>query len=43
MNVTIKIELIKKAGISWPRIEDDNYIMSTGSYRPLEDAHKISS
>jgi acetamidase/formamidase len=42
MSVTIKIELIKNARLSWPRIEDDNYIMSTGSYRPLEDAARIA-
>ena len=42
MNVTIKIELIKNARLSWPRIEDDDYIMSAGSYRPLEDAARIA-
>lgn len=42
LNVTLKIELIKKAQLSWPRIEDDNYIMSAGSYRPLEDAARIA-
>lgn len=42
MNVTLKIELIKNAHISWPRIEDDNYIISAGSYRPLEDAARIA-
>jgi acetamidase/formamidase len=42
MNVTIKIELIKNARLSWPRIENDEYIMSTGSYRPLEDAARIA-
>jgi amidase len=42
MNVTLKIELIKDAHLSWPRFEDDNYIMSAGSYRPLEDAARIA-
>jgi len=42
LHVTLKIELIKKAQLSWPRIEDDNYIMSAGSYRPLEDAARIA-
>ena len=26
----------------WPRLENDDYIMSTGSARPLEDAFRIS-
>jgi len=42
MNVTLKIELIKNVNLNWPRIEDDNYIMSVGSYRPLEDAARIA-
>lgn len=42
MNVTIKIDLIKKGGINWPRFENDDYIMSVGSYRPLEDAARIA-
>lgn len=42
MNVALRIELIKNARLSWPRIEDDNHIMSAGSYRPLEDAARIA-
>lgn len=42
LNVTIKIDLIKNMKISWPRMEDDNYIMSVGSYRPLENAARIA-
>lgn len=42
MNVILKIEVIKNARLSWPRIENDEYIMSTGSYRPLEDAARIA-
>lgn len=42
MNVTIKVDLIKNAKLSWPRFEDDEYIMSAGSYRPLEDAARIA-
>jgi amidase len=42
LNVTLKIELIKNARLSWPRIENDDYIMSVGSYRPLEDAARIA-
>jgi amidase len=42
LNVKLKIELIKGKTISWPRIENDDYIMATGSYRPLEDAFRIA-
>lgn len=42
MHVTIKIELVKNARLAWPRIEHDGYIMSVGSYRPLEDAARIA-
>lgn len=42
MDVKLKIDLIKGRSILWPRIEDDHYIMATGSYRPLEDAFRIA-
>jgi len=42
LNVTLEIGLIKNADLSWPRIENDEYIMSVGSYRPLEDAARIA-
>ena len=42
MNVTIKVDLIKNAKLTWPRFENDKYIMSAGSYRPLEDAARIA-
>ncbi len=42
MHVTIKVDLIKNAHIGWPRIENDDFIMSVGSYRPLEDAARIA-
>jgi len=42
LNVTIKFDLVKKVNMSWPRIETDDYIMSVGSYRPLEDAARIA-
>jgi len=42
LNVKLKIDLIKGKSISWPRIENDEYIMTTGSYRPLEDAFRIA-
>lgn len=42
LNVKLKIDLIKGKSIGWPRIENDDYIMTTGSYRPLEDAFRIA-
>ncbi|MEK6566523.1 MAG: acetamidase/formamidase family protein, partial [Bacteroidota bacterium] len=42
LNVKIRVDVIKKKLISWPRIENDEYIMTTGSYRPLEDALRIA-
>jgi acetamidase/formamidase len=42
LNVKLKIDLIKGKTIAWPRIENDEYIMTTGSYRPLEDAFRIA-
>ncbi len=43
MNVTLSVDLIKGRRITVPRIEDENYLMAVGSYRPLEDAMRIAS
>lgn len=42
MKVTFVVDVIKNWKISWPRVESDDYIMSVGSYRPLEDAFRIA-
>jgi len=42
LNVRVKVDLIKGRSISWPRLENDDFIMATGSYRPLEDAMRIA-
>lgn len=42
MNTTIVVDLIKGVPTPWPRIENDAYIMSAGSARPLEDAFRIA-
>jgi acetamidase/formamidase len=42
MHVKLKIDLVRGQPIGWPRIETDDYIMATGSYRPLEDAFRIA-
>ena len=39
---TIKVDLIKKYTIEWPRLENENMIMAIGSTRPLEDATRIA-
>jgi acetamidase/formamidase len=42
MDTVIAVELVKGASLSWPRLENDDYIMSTGSVRPLDDAFRVS-
>ncbi len=42
MDTVLIVDLIKKRMTPWPRLEDDEYIMSTGSARPLEDAFRIA-
>ncbi|MGH3170564.1 MAG: acetamidase/formamidase family protein [Trebonia sp.] len=42
MNTMIIVDLIKGAATPWPRIENDGYIMSAWSARPLEDAFRIA-
>lgn len=43
MNVRFKVDVVKGRPIGTPRIEDDTYLMTVGSYRPLEDAMRIAS
>src|SRR6058998_904898 len=42
MNTVVIVDVIKGLVAPWPRLENDAYIMSTGSGRPLEDAFRIS-
>jgi acetamidase/formamidase len=42
MDVTFRFELMKNKRIKWPRIENGEYIMTTGSVRPLMDAFRIA-
>jgi acetamidase/formamidase len=42
MDTVLVVELIKGRPTPWPRLENDDYIMSTGSARPLEDAFRIA-
>ena len=43
MDVTFKVDLIKKKTIDWPRVETDTHIMVLGSARPLIEAFQIAS
>jgi acetamidase/formamidase len=38
----VQIRVIKGRKINWPRFENDNYIMTVGAYRPLDDALRIA-
>ena len=42
MNVELTVDLIKGKETPWPRIENDEYLMSIGAARPLEDAARIA-
>jgi acetamidase/formamidase len=42
MDSVIAIDLIKGRMTPWPRIENDDYVITTGSARPLEDAFRIA-
>ncbi len=42
MDTVIAVDLIKGRTTLWPRLEDERYIMSAGSARPLEDAFRIA-
>ncbi len=39
---TIRVDLIKHWTIDWPRLEKQDFIMTIGSARPLEDATRIA-
>lgn len=43
MNTRFILEVIKGDGPAWPRIESDEYLMTTGSVKPLEDAFRIAN
>jgi amidase len=43
MDTVLVVDLIKGSPPTpWPRLEDDTFIMTTGSARPLEDAFRIA-
>jgi amidase len=38
----VQVHVIKGRKINWPRFENDEYIMTVGAYRPLDDALRIA-
>jgi acetamidase/formamidase len=42
MRVRVQVNVLKGKTIAWPRFENDEYLMATGIYRPLEDAARIA-
>jgi acetamidase/formamidase len=38
----VQVRVIKGQKINWPRFENDEYIMTVGAYRPLDDALRIA-
>jgi len=42
MDTVAVVDLVKGVSTAWPRLEDDGYLMTTGSARPLEDAFRIA-
>jgi amidase len=39
---TLHVDLIKNWRIAWPRLENERFIMTIGSTRPMEDAARIA-
>jgi acetamidase/formamidase len=42
METTVVVDVIKGAGLHWPRLQGDDFIASVGSVKPLEDAFRVS-
>jgi amidase len=40
--VTLQVDLIKGWSFAWPRLETEEFIMTIGSARPMEDAARIA-
>jgi amidase len=40
--IQVRLDVIKGKAIDWPRIVDDEWIMTVGSSRPLMEAYKIA-
>lgn len=42
MDTTLILDVVPAAPTPWPRLESDDFLMTTGSSRPLEDAFRIA-
>ena len=42
METVIVVDVVRGAATGWPRLENDGFVMSTGSVKPLEDAFRVS-
>src|SRR5262249_37234716 len=42
LNVELTVDLLKHRETPWPRIENDEWMMSVGAARPLEDAARVA-
>jgi amidase len=42
MDTALVVDVIKGRPCRWPRIESDDYLITTGSTKPLEDAFRIA-
>src|SRR5262245_8007859 len=42
MRVRLRLDLLKKKRIEWPRLENESELMTTGIYRPVDDAVRIA-
>ena len=42
MRTVVVVDRINGGAPAWPRLESDDFLMSTGSVRPLEDAYRVS-
>ena len=42
MDSQIIVDVIKDTYTAWPRIENDDFLMTTGSAKPMEDAFRIA-
>ena len=42
MDTVVVVDVVKEQSTPWPRLENDEYLMTAGSARPLEDAFRIA-
>src|SRR5260370_16002790 len=42
MRACFQFELVKRKQTGWPRLENEKEIMTTGIYRPVDDAVRIA-